>query len=62
MEHIDNVLFLSIGEQKATNALKEAANVLAESPSALQLSYASPPAIRSPLEWLLSEFCYAHAP
>ena len=27
------------GEQKATNALKEAANVLAESPSALQLRY-----------------------
>ena len=27
------------GEQKATNALKEAANVLADSPSALQLRY-----------------------
>ena len=27
------------GEQKATNALKEAANVLSESPAALQLRY-----------------------
>ena len=32
-------LLLLIGEQKATKALREAADVLAESPSALQLRY-----------------------
>lgn len=37
--YIHFYLFMSIGEQKATNALKEAANVLADSPSALQLRY-----------------------
>ena len=37
-DHLSLLLTL-LGEQKATSALKEAANVLSDSPSALQLRY-----------------------